>query len=95
MPFIYSNVKGRGMIDFLTADAVKYYVRHWENALILQHIFRTATNKEEKTQANAEIRIADRKMAFWIRHRNFDPLEAARQCSKIRLENANKHEDIP
>ena len=86
---IYSNAKSKGMINFETADAVKYYIRHYENWLFLREVFAGAVNKDQKRQANWEIRVADRKMEFWRRHRNFDVQEAGRQMSVIRIGRRN------
>jgi len=92
MPFIiYSGGKSHGIVDFNTADAGKYYVRHYENWLILCDIFAHETDKMRRRQANSEIRVAQRKMDFWMRHKNFEPTEVARKMSQIRLENARKH----
>jgi len=86
---IYSNSKSKAIIDFVTADAVKYYIRHYENWLFLCEVFAGAPDKEQRRQANYEIRIAQRKMDFWMRHRNMNVEEAARQMSAIRIGRRN------
>jgi len=92
MPFIiYSNVRGKGKVDFDAADAVKYYTRHYENWLILCSIYASSQSKDERRQANSEIRIAQRKMDFWVRHKNFDPFRCARAMRDVRIDRAKKH----
>jgi hypothetical protein len=60
-------------------DAVAYWARHYENYLYLDFIKLSTEYREERRQAEHEIRICQRKMDHWQRHANWNAAEAARR----------------
>jgi hypothetical protein len=52
------------------------YLRHYGNLLYLKFIQARGT-KEERYQATKEIRICERKLAFWSRHPKWEAAQAA------------------
>lgn len=48
------------------------WANHSYNHFVLCHIFHNSSDPREKIQAGKEIEIAERKMTFWERHREFD-----------------------
>lgn len=57
-------------VDVWKMDAVKAYMRHFENYLFLDFILNNGTDAE-KRQSSVEMAICERKMKFWERHPNF------------------------
>ena len=87
MFYIYGNETSQG--DFKMGSIYKMnpnstWANHYYNRKVLEHISRATKDYAEKHQAEKEIAIADRKMAFWERiHPDFD-LENARSIVKKR-----------
>lgn len=69
-------------------DAVKCYMSHYQNLLVLDFMSRNG-NFKERAQANEEIEICKRKMKFWERQPHFVKDEALRQ--KALLHRNNRH----
>lgn len=83
--FIYSENREpfSGTIDFSRIDAVKQYVKHYENSLLLL-MFMSQGTVVEKAQARKEMAICERKMKFWERQDNFVWERALVEMDKIK-----------
>ena len=74
MFFVYGNETSKG--DFNMGSVYKMnpnsaWANHYYNRKVLEHIARATKDYAEKHQAEKEIAIADRKMAFWERLPDF------------------------
>ena len=74
MFFVYGNETSKG--DFNMGSVYKMnpnsaWANHYYNRIVLKHIARETKDYAEKHQAEKEIAIADRKMAFWERLPDF------------------------
>jgi hypothetical protein len=66
-------------------DATKYYLTHFSNVLYLKFIANNkAATSLERQQANREIPIADRKMAHWAKHPNYDHKVVLKECERLK-----------
>lgn len=64
-------------IDPLRCDAVKAYMKHYENLLILKVMMGDASSTPaEKAQARLETAICERKLAYWRRQPHFEQQRA-------------------
>lgn len=82
MTFFYNdNVKYDGPnIDPSRCDAVKCYMKHYENLLFLKVLMGDAkTSVVDKAQARKETIICERKMSFWARQHHYDKERALRE----------------
>lgn len=62
-------------------DATKMYLGHYANQLYLDFIVANPrATFAEKSQAEKELKICRRKMAFWQKHPNFDVKRATEGC---------------
>lgn len=68
--------------DPLRCNAVKCYMEHYHNFLALDHVAVHGDFKE-RFQAEREIEICKRKMAYWRRQPHFVEAEALRQKSLL------------
>lgn len=68
--------------DPLRCDAVKAYMKHYENFLFLDFMVQNGTIAE-KHQASKELEICKRKMKFWERQPHFIQAEATRQKQEM------------
>lgn len=65
--------------------ATKFYLTHFENALYLKWIANNPLAKsEERQQANREIPITDRKMAYWSKHPNYNHEVVVSECERLK-----------
>lgn len=63
----------------------KIYRKHLENLFFLRFMAQHEdTDWLEKRQAEREIPIAERKMAFWERHPNFDKDQMVRDTEEVK-----------
>ena len=71
--FIYSDTREpfSGSIDFSRIDAVKQFLKHYDNSLFLLLLMSQGT-VIEKAQARKEMAICERKMKFWERQDNYN-----------------------
>ena len=74
MFFVYGNETSKG--DFNMGSVYKMnpnsaWANHYYNRKVLEHIARATKDYAEKHQAEKEIAIAERKMAFWERLPDF------------------------
>lgn len=89
MSFCYDTTRvsvrtesGPSNFDPLRCDAVKAYMRHYENSLFLTFMSNNGT-LDEKHQAKKEMEICERKMKYWERQPHFNGSEA--NTKKARL----------
>lgn len=59
------------------------YLKHYENYLYLKFVLAKG-NLDERFQASKELKICDRKLAFWTKHPNWDPSQAAVEVNKLK-----------
>lgn len=88
MGIVYSDNDGpasRYPVRYENLDATKHWLTHFGNHCYLSFIFKNSQDRTEKHQANKEISIADKKMAYWRRHPNFDVQNA--EAGKLRILN--------
>jgi hypothetical protein len=76
MGIVYSDTDtaptGRYPVPYDRLDATKHYLTHYGNWKYLSFILQNSQDRMERHQANTEILIADRKMAYWLRHPNLN-----------------------
>lgn len=65
-------------------DAVKHYMKHFDNLLLLTFIEQKSKSGLEKAQASKEIAIAKRKLAWWKNHPRYDHSEVMRRCEQAK-----------
>lgn len=70
--FYNDNVKMRIRVNFRYIDANTYYLKHYQISLLLRATMHNATNFRHKAIANEQLIIAERKISFFERHKNFD-----------------------
>lgn len=81
------NVRSAGApIPYHSLNASKGYVTHYGNLLYLQFIVKSSDRISERQQALKEMQIAERKMAYWKKHPNWDRSEVEPEVVKL-----NKH----
>lgn len=71
---------------YLHWPAVKKYLEHYGNYLILDAISKAPKNAVEKRQALKEMTICERKLTYWQRHPNFDDQEAKRGVAVLKAQ---------
>ena len=71
------------VIPYHRLNANKAFLRHLENHFYLKFIFARGTF-QEKTQANKEIAIAEKSMAKWRQHPNYDAKAIAEAVDAIK-----------
>lgn len=64
-----------GAFDPMRCNAVKCYMRHFNNSLYLTFMLANGTTTE-KHDASKELEICERKMKYWERQPHFDEHEA-------------------
>lgn len=55
-----------------TVDANSLYLKHYQIALLLRATVKNAVDFKHKQVAREQLSIAERKISFWERHKNFD-----------------------
>jgi hypothetical protein len=85
MSLIYSEQREpfTGAVDFHKLNAVKGYLRHYENLLYLTFMHQNGTTAE-KMQAAKELTICERKLKWWQNHPNYDAKEALRGVNSLK-----------
>ncbi|MDO8312156.1 MAG: hypothetical protein Q7T25_09465 [Sideroxyarcus sp.] len=81
--------EGPSNFDPMRCNAVKSYMTHYANLLVLDFMSKNGDFRE-RAQADEEIVICKRKMQFWERQPHFVHAEAVRQ--KALLHKTNKHQ---
>lgn len=87
MHFFYPSAPERSdsQINIWRLNGTKQYLKHYDNLLFLQFITKNPRATElEKRQARLEMTIAEKKLAFWSRHPNFDKEEAMRGVEALK-----------
>lgn len=69
-----------------TWDGTKHYLRHYGNSLYLRFVAGRTNDGQERRQAERELAIAEKKMAFWRRHPNYVHEDALRGVAKLKKE---------
>ncbi len=70
MGICYSDEKSSGAsnVPYERWNATKHYITHYGNLLLLKFLANNSKDGAEKHQAAKEVLIAERKLAFWMRH---------------------------
>ena len=85
MSICYEEASGfSGALKLDHVDAVKCYLKHFENLLLLQFLANHSPDRNERHQATKEMAIAERKMKFWERHHNFERDRALKGCEELK-----------
>lgn len=71
-----------GPFDPLKVNAVRQYLKHYENQLVLTFFSNNGTIAE-KAQAHAELKICARKMKYWERQPHFDAAQAGAAVERL------------
>src|SRR5882672_4387299 len=65
-------------------NATQAYLRHYDNLLYLQFILYNPKSKpKDRKQANSELLICDRKLNWWLKHRNINMVAVAEGKTKL------------
>lgn len=85
MSLIYSDQREpfTGSVDFTKLNAVKGYLRHYENLLYLTFMHKNGT-AVEKMQAAKELTICERKLKWWENHPTYDKKEVLRGVEALK-----------
>lgn len=67
-----------------SANATERWLAHFSNSLILTRMEQVSSCPREKAQIAKEMRICDRKMAFWKRHPRYLPQTAQTEALRLR-----------
>jgi hypothetical protein len=66
-------------------DANDSWAKHYEQQIRLTKIMMDpARDRRDKRMANNELVICERKLAYWQRHKNWVPEQAARDAQEIK-----------
>ena len=87
MAIFYSDAKGEGgqpSVPYHRWNAVKGYLNHYSNYLMLSFIAQSTRDRAEKHQAVKELAICERKMRFWTTHPNYDQSEVTKGCAALK-----------
>lgn len=68
------------------ADPIRAWASHYSNALYLRFIAANSTDGRERGQANKEIAICERKLAYWQRHPKWNAAAAAEAVAPIKAQ---------
>lgn len=93
MHYFYSDNPERPntQIDVWKINGTKAYIRHYNNKLFLLFVANSPRSSfREKLQAEMELRMCEKKLAFWHRHPNTDHEQLRRL-----IEKANRDWQLP
>jgi len=80
----HSENKG-AQINIWKWNGTKQYLKHYDQMLYLHFVLKNPrASEQEKRIARHEIGIAEKKLAFWTRHPNFDEQEAQKGAEKLK-----------
>lgn len=87
MAFFYSETREpfTGSVKFDKLNAVKGYLRHYDNLMFLTFMSNNGTF-QEKAQARKELAICERKLQWWQRHPNYVQQEVLAGIDKIKAQ---------
>jgi len=77
--FFYSDTGPRGPVNLniiARLDPTKQYCKHLDNWFFLKFLLMNSKDFAEQTQANKELSICERKLAYWKRNPKFDSIAA-------------------
>jgi len=84
--FFYSESKGREEYtgpSVWSMDGTRGYLRHYDNYLYLSFVFNNPlATMVEKHQAGKELKMCERKLAFWKRHPTYNDKKAIEEVIK-------------
>ena len=87
MNICYDETSGpAGEINVAKMDGTKQYLRHYANLVYLTFIANRSDKQQERRQAEKEMKIAERKMAFWARHPRYDQARVLAGIAEIKKE---------
>lgn len=91
MAFFYSEAREpfTGAVDFHKLNAVKGYMRHFDNLMYLTFMANNGTF-QEKAQARKELVICERKLKWWENHPNYIKDEVLAAIAKVKAQWATK-----
>ena len=86
MAFFYKDNSEpfKGGVPLSELDKNRQYKKHLENLMFLEFISKNSKDLREKRQAEAEIPIARRKMAFWAKFPDFDRRQAELDTAELK-----------
>ena len=70
-------------VAYSRQNATKHYLTHYRNAKYLMFFAKNEESFTDRAQANKELKIAERKMAYWLKHPNFDVSAASSEALAI------------
>ena len=73
-----------GPFNYMAVNANKGFLTHSYNLLTLQWISKHTDDWREKRQCEAEIKIAERKVAYHMKHPNFESAEVDKDLAKMK-----------
>jgi hypothetical protein len=87
--FFYSDTEKSSFnpalaVPYHKQNAVRSYMRHYDNYMFLSFLILKSDNFVEKAQATKEIAICERKLKHWQQHANYDVEEASRKMVKAK-----------
>jgi hypothetical protein len=85
--FFYSDTGSGGAVNLSMLsrmDPTKQYCKHLDNWFFLKFVLMNSNDFNEKAQANKELTICERKLAYWKRNGNFDSVVAQRYTDDLK-----------
>lgn len=85
--FFYSDAGSGGNFDIsrlMRMDPTKQYCKHLDNWFFLKFVLMNSKDFAEQAQANKELAICERKMAYWKRNARFDSDAAQRYKDQLK-----------
>lgn len=81
---VRGRFRGRS-VPYDEQDACAHWAEHYRWQLVLTQVVRDQSRPTvDRRRAEVELRICERKLAHWERHRNWDAQTAARLASDIK-----------
>jgi hypothetical protein len=84
LTIIYSE-ENSTFIPGLFCNPNKQYLKHFKNQMYLEFIFKNTDDRVERHQANKELEICRRKLAYWEKKPGFNVNLAAEECKKEKI----------
>lgn len=86
MSFFYSDNSAQftGNVPLSRLNKNAQWRKHLDNLMFLEFVSKNTKDFREKMQAEKEIPIARRKMAFWAKFHDFDDEQAKRDTAEVR-----------
>ena len=74
----------RSRLPYDEQPATDRWLVHYGNSIVLTALAQRAPLAEHRAQARSELETAERKMAYWLRHSNWDSRLAGRLATRAR-----------